>query len=56
MADKTWTITRTQLIDALTSIRIEGIHISGPLAGKIIADDMADAILAAIEDMEFATP
>lgn len=43
--DETWTCTRAQLIDALANIEVRGVQTSGPMAGKVIADDMADAIL-----------
>jgi hypothetical protein len=45
MTEPTWTTTRSQLIDALANIEIRGVKASGPLAGKVIADDVADAIL-----------
>jgi hypothetical protein len=41
----TWTLTRSQLIDALANIELR-VKPSGPMANKVSADEMADAILA----------
>jgi hypothetical protein len=42
-----WTITRSQLINALARITA-GVPLSGPDAGKVNAESMADAILALV--------
>lgn len=48
--ERTWTLTRDQLIDAIANIEIRGIKATGPMAGKAVADDFADAILHQIPD------
>jgi hypothetical protein len=45
MSEPGWTITRSQLINALARITAE-VPLSGPDAGKVNAESMADAILA----------
>jgi hypothetical protein len=47
-SERTYQITRRQLIDALASIELRPLT-SGPMAHKIVAEDMADAILRALE-------
>jgi hypothetical protein len=44
------------LIDAIAGIRVEGVKTSGPMAGKVIADDMADAILAQLDPVPLSSP
>jgi hypothetical protein len=46
MAGPAWTCTRSQIIDALANIEVWGVKVTGPTAGKVIADDLADAILS----------
>ena len=46
MSERAWLVTRGQLIDALANIEIRGIKTTGPMAGQVIADDVADAILS----------
>jgi hypothetical protein len=41
-----WTVTREQLINALANIEVRGVYLTGPMAGKVVADDVADAILS----------
>jgi hypothetical protein len=43
--EPTWTLTRSQLIDALANIEVRNVKTTGPMAGKVIADDLADAVL-----------
>jgi hypothetical protein len=43
--EPTWTITRSQLIDALASIKLRGVQLPGQTIATVLADDMADAIL-----------
>jgi hypothetical protein len=43
-----YTFTREQLIDAIANLRIEGVKTTGPTAGLVLADDLADAILAQV--------
>ncbi len=47
-----WTCTRAQLIEALANIEIRGIKATGPAAGKVVADDFADAILSQLPEAE----
>ena len=46
MSGPTWTCTRSQLIGALANIEVRHVKLTGPMAGKVIADDVADAILS----------
>lgn len=41
--------TRTQLIDALARLEVK-VPVTGPLAGKVLADSFADALIAALDD------
>lgn len=41
-----WTVTREQLVDALAAIELHPILLPGRDKGAIVAEDMADAILA----------
>ncbi len=49
-AGATFTATRDQLIDALTRLEVR-VLTSGPAAGKVIAESMADAIIEALDDL-----
>jgi hypothetical protein len=49
VAEKQYTFTRAQLIDALTCLEVR-VPVSGPLAGKVLADSMADALITALEE------
>ncbi len=42
-----WSFTRDELIDALSRLEAR-VPTSGPLAGKILAESMADAIIEAL--------
>jgi hypothetical protein len=44
---RVYQFTRGQLIDALTRLEMH-VALSGPAAGKILADSMADAIIEAL--------
>jgi hypothetical protein len=46
VTEPTWTTTRSQLIDALASIEVRGVQLPGHTKASVVADDMADAILA----------
>jgi len=46
VSGETWTCTRDQLIGALANIEVRHVKLTGPMAGKVIADDVADAILS----------
>jgi hypothetical protein len=46
VTEQTWTCTRDQLIGALANIEVRHVKLTGPMAGKVIADDVADAILS----------
>lgn len=41
-------MTRDQLIDALANIEVRDVKVTGPDAGLLVADDLADAILSQI--------
>jgi hypothetical protein len=43
----TYTVTRESLTDALTRLEIK-VMLTGPIAGKINAESMADAIIEAL--------
>jgi hypothetical protein len=43
--EPTWTVTRSQLIDALANIELHPVLLTGRDKGVAVADDMADAIL-----------
>ena len=42
-----YSFTRAQLIDALTHLEVH-VATSGPIAGKVLADSMADALIEAL--------
>lgn len=44
-------VTRERLIDALTRLEVI-VPGSGPLAGKVLADSFADALLAALAEQD----
>ena len=46
---RVYAFTRGQLIEALTRLEAH-VAVSGPAAGKILADSMADALIEALED------
>ena len=50
---KVYRFTRDQLIDALTRLETH-VLVSGPAAGMINAESMADAIIGALENRESA--
>lgn len=43
-----YSFTRDELINALTHLEVH-VATSGPIAGKVLADSMADAIIEALE-------
>lgn len=43
-----YSFTRDELIDALTHLEVR-VATSGPIAGKVLADSMADALIEALE-------
>lgn len=49
MGEHTWTMTREQLVDALASLEVR-VQRTGPAAGMVDADAMADAILDQIPE------
>jgi hypothetical protein len=51
-----WSCTRDELINALANIRIEAVDAVGPLAGRISADHMADAILGQLGPSPLTSP
>jgi len=58
MGAQQWACTREQMIDALTRIKIEKLAISAQGKGFVLADSVADAILAQLpavsSETEFA--
>jgi hypothetical protein len=44
-----YSFTRAQLIDAIATLEVH-VATSGPAAGKILAESMADAIIGALDD------
>lgn len=44
-----YSFTRTQLIDAIAGLEVH-VATSGPAAGKVLAESMADAIIEALDD------
>lgn len=47
-AERRYSFTRDQLIAALTHLEVH-LMVSGPLAGKVVADQFADTLIEALE-------
>jgi hypothetical protein len=47
---KPYAFTRDELIEAISRLEAH-VAVSGPAAGKILADSMADAIIEALDDL-----
>lgn len=45
-----YAVTRDQLVEALSRLECR-VPVSGPMAGKIMAESMADALITALEQL-----